>query len=301
MYTSLCLMFFAAIALLNLPELWAYLYAHLPIVICGLGAALAPSLQLIKKLIPAITGWKALAVNFVMSTLAVFAVTPADQFWTVAAWMHVIQISGIAAAIHGTTKALAQGSSDPTSAQLALNKQSAANWPNPAPQRRTATGQTPTIAELDQAKAKSATTVLVLLLLCSSALVGCVHQAQPATPPPLPAGAVDQIDATANTTLQTIQAFMIPVIRDIKNGKLQATPQQRSAINTLDDVYNKASFAELAYRTCMTTTAAAVTATANPITPSATCLVQAGLTAAMKTANTAFTEAQASLGSSLMP
>ena len=90
----------------NFTSYWAVVQAHLPAIICGLGVALYPSLQLLKKAIPAVTGWKAVLVNLGMAILAVFAITPPDKFWTLAPWLSVLQMSGIAAGLHGTVAIL---------------------------------------------------------------------------------------------------------------------------------------------------------------------------------------------------
>ncbi len=85
-----------------------WMYAHLPVMVCALAAVLAPSLQLVKAKVPQLQGWKALAANFAMSVVGVFAVTPPGQFWTVTAWAHVLMLCLGAAGIHGTaTKLLA--------------------------------------------------------------------------------------------------------------------------------------------------------------------------------------------------
>lgn len=130
--------------------------------------------------------------------------------------------------------------------------------------------------------------VVVLLLVVG--LAGCAMRgATAAPPPPLPAGAADQVDANANRVLQDIYAFMWPITRDIKNGKLQATAGQRAAIDKLDGLYNQARIAEQTYHSCMYIQAAATTG--GPVTVSAVCLANSGLTGALANAQGAFTTA----------
>lgn len=81
-------------------------HAHLPTVVVGLACLLAPFLQVIKRYVPALHGWRAVAANLGMGVVAVFSVTPAGQFWTVDAWMRVVELSGLAAGIYGTAKSL---------------------------------------------------------------------------------------------------------------------------------------------------------------------------------------------------
>lgn len=91
---------------MTLHTIAAWIYAHLPEAVVTLAALLAPSLQLIKAYVPALTGWKALAANFALAVLGVFAVTPPQQFWTVAAWAHVFAVTLSAAGVYGTAKSL---------------------------------------------------------------------------------------------------------------------------------------------------------------------------------------------------
>jgi hypothetical protein len=94
-------------------------HAHLPTVVVAIAVVLAPALQLLKKYVPQVTGWKAVAANFAIAIVAVFSVTPAGQFWTVDAWMRVVELSGLAAGIHGTAKRLLAPSGDPAQAAVA--------------------------------------------------------------------------------------------------------------------------------------------------------------------------------------
>jgi len=94
-------------------------HAHLPTVVVAIAVVLAPALQLVKKYVPALSGWKAVAANVAIAIVAVFSVTPAGQFWTVDAWMRVVELSGLAAGIHGTAKSLLAPSGDPTQNPMA--------------------------------------------------------------------------------------------------------------------------------------------------------------------------------------
>lgn len=133
-----------------------------------------------------------------------------------------------------------------------------------------------------------------VMLLLVVGLAGCaVRGATAAPPPPPPAGAADPVDANANRVLQDVQAFMKPIVRDIQNGKLQATAGQRAAIDKLDGFYNQAIVAEKAYHSCMFTQANVAGSGAVPI--SAACLASSGLTGALANAQGAFTTALATV------
>jgi hypothetical protein len=85
---------------------WNEIHAHLPIVVITLACLLAPTLQLIKKYVPALKGWKALAANFGIAVITVFGVTPVGQFWSMDAWSHVLAVTLGAAGLYGTSKSL---------------------------------------------------------------------------------------------------------------------------------------------------------------------------------------------------
>ena len=85
---------------------------------------------------------------------------------------------------------------------------------------------------------------LIFLILPLVLLAGCVHSGMVA---PLPAGAVDQTDATANQTLQTIHAFLAKVSADVQSGAIAPSATQRAALDTANKALNTASLAEQAY------------------------------------------------------
>jgi len=84
-----------------------------------------------------------------------------------------------------------------------------------------------------------------LALLAVLILAGCHVTAAP--PPAPPVGAVDSIDAAANTALQPAHAFALSISTSIQSGKLQLTQAQLDAMNALNGLLNAADLAEQAY------------------------------------------------------
>lgn len=95
------------VAMMDGGDLLVYIHNHLPQAVCGLAAVLAPVLQVVKRYVPALKGWKALAANFALAVLGVFAVMPAGQFWTVDAWARVFAVVAASAGVYHTALSLA--------------------------------------------------------------------------------------------------------------------------------------------------------------------------------------------------
>jgi hypothetical protein len=89
---------------------------------------------------------------------------------------------------------------------------------------------------------------LVLSLALSLMLiVGCHHNSSTNTPPPLPAGAVNQIDADAFRALADTQAFLNSVKQDQESGAVTLTPTEKTVFNQVIQDYDIAAPLAKAY------------------------------------------------------
>jgi hypothetical protein len=96
---------------------WNYALHNGPARIVALAAAIAPTLQLLKRAIPGLGGWKAVATNIFFSVVGVIALTSPDQLLSVNFFANIIVTAIGAAGIHGTAKLA--GSQDDASALIA--------------------------------------------------------------------------------------------------------------------------------------------------------------------------------------
>lgn len=101
MYSALSAFILASID----PAIWHALYINGPAKAIVLGGVIVALLQLIKYYFPSVGGWWAFAMNIALA-VAGMAVTPPDQFWTLATFMSILQAAGLAAGIHGSAKLL---------------------------------------------------------------------------------------------------------------------------------------------------------------------------------------------------
>jgi hypothetical protein len=76
---------------------WHFILTQAPVKIVGLAVMLAPSLQGIKAKMPAVTGWKALALNFALSAIGVLALVDP---WSTATWAHIFELTLAASGVH---------------------------------------------------------------------------------------------------------------------------------------------------------------------------------------------------------
>lgn len=255
MHTILCLLIF-----LISPTFWHDLLGQTAVHTVAIAGIVAGIVQAIKRLAPdAITGRWVVTTNALLTVAGILVAQGTANFWTETTWAQIIVIVISASGLRNTTKTL------------------------------TGLTTTPDASKGLQGVGGAVTALLVIGCLI---ITGCgIRATTPATAPPLPAGAADETDARANQALQTIQAFMKPIVRDIGSGKLQATPAQRSAIDNLDGLYNKAIVAEQGYHACMLT----------PGTTQAACLATSALTGALSNAQSAFTAAQTALATGVSP
>lgn len=77
-----------------------------PALVIAVACIVVPLIQLTKRIAPALGGWYALALNFTLSALGVVITTPPDQLYTVTTALAILQATGIASGIHGTSKLL---------------------------------------------------------------------------------------------------------------------------------------------------------------------------------------------------
>jgi hypothetical protein len=250
---------YSILALFLAPTFWHDLLGQTAIHTVAIAALVAGIVQAIKRIAPGvITGRWVVITNTLLTIAGILAAQGTANFWTETTWAQIIVIVISASGIRNTTKTLTGLSTTP---------------------------------DPDQG-ASGIHVVTALAMFFALSVVGCgIRAATPATAPALPAGAVDSVDAKANQALQTIQAFMTPVVRDIQNGKLAVSPAQRSAVNTLDGLYNKAIVAEQGYHACMLT----------PGTTQTACLATSALTGALANAQGAFQAAQTAIAAAATP
>lgn len=260
------------------PTFFHDLIAQTPTRMIAISASVLIVVQILKVAFPlTISGRVTVLINFVASIAGVFAGLDPAHFWSQTTLSQILVVFTAASGVHTITKTLAGQTTNADPVLDTLNR------PNLT---RNAAGL-----------------VAILVMAGCLGVSGCgLRAATPATAPALPVGAADETDAHANDVLKTIEGFMKPIVRDIANGKLQATAGQKKAVNTLDGYYNRAVVAEKEYHYCMTVTAKVATLPpAAPAPNAATCLTEAGLTGALANAQSSFHTAQAALALLITP
>ena len=74
--------------------------------IAVIAAVVYPLLQLVKKLIPSLTGWWSFILNIALSTVGIIIATPTDQILTITTLLALIAAIGTSAGVHGTVQNL---------------------------------------------------------------------------------------------------------------------------------------------------------------------------------------------------
>jgi len=74
--------------------------------IAVIAAIVYPVLQVLKKVIPAISGKWALVLNIALSTVGILVATPTDQILTVTTLLSLITTVAASAGVHGTVQNL---------------------------------------------------------------------------------------------------------------------------------------------------------------------------------------------------
>jgi hypothetical protein len=87
-------------------------------------------------------------------------------------------------------------------------------------------------------------TFVACVMTAAMALAGC-HITAPTQPPP--PGAVNATDATANEVLQPIASFAFALTKQVQNGTITFTDNQRKALDALNAAVNTADLAEITY------------------------------------------------------
>ncbi len=99
-------------------------------------------------------------------------------------------------------------------------------------------------------------TLASLVLIATIAFVGCGHLVTASTPPPLPAGAVNQIDADANSLLQAAHAFASRITSAVQSTDpsvhIELTDVQKNLLIQLNIALNTADPLEQAYHNAPT-------------------------------------------------
>lgn len=212
MYTAFCFAYLAMFAILH-PLLIAALDNTMVKTIVA-SAIVAVVTQLIKRFIGSDSKWVGITTNILASLTAVFLSADHTTLFTYATLVQVVAIFTAAAGIHSTAKSFAGTKSD-----------------------------APDIGSPNV----RAVAITIGLLSLAVVLTGCTRPVTAAAPPPLPIGAVDQVDAKANQTLQAVHAFLGSIANDVQSGKLQLTQAQRTIIDDADRAANVADAAEIAY------------------------------------------------------
>jgi len=72
--------------------------------VIAIAAVIYPVLELVKKLIPQVSGWYSVGLNVFLSTAGIIIAVPADQLFTLNTLIMLITASTAAAGIHGTVQ-----------------------------------------------------------------------------------------------------------------------------------------------------------------------------------------------------
>lgn len=92
---------------------WSYVIHQSPVRIVAIAATIYAFMQGVKQFIPLLSGWWAVAINILLSTSALLAITPSDQVFTPATMAALVTTVLTAAGIHGTVSKLQAGSPSP--------------------------------------------------------------------------------------------------------------------------------------------------------------------------------------------
>jgi hypothetical protein len=92
---------------------WNFVLHNGPARLVALAVTIAPLMQLLKRFIPSLGGWKAVALNVVISTAGVIAVTPPDKLLEPSTLASIFTVALAAAGIHGTSKLVGGSDEDP--------------------------------------------------------------------------------------------------------------------------------------------------------------------------------------------
>lgn len=252
---------------------WATFWAALPVKLVAISGFVYVLLQAIKSKFPVITGKWAFLLNVAFTFVGVVSVAKPGDLESPNFWASLLLALASAAGIHGTVRSAAAkdpepakdtglvpisgiagaGFTDNNSTRYMAEKQAY----NRKMAEQQAYGDTINAAEkvMGDAGASKGTTGLVIacILAASLGLAGCVATGANATTPPnatapaLPAGAVDQADATAFKILRPAHDFAGSISTDIISGKLKVTPDQQLAMQSLNKALNVADHAEQAY------------------------------------------------------
>ena len=214
MHTARALGFLA----LTIPAFWGAYLDNTAFKTVMAGAIVAVLTQLVKRIVGSASPWVGIITNALMSLSALFIATHYADMFSQVTIMQAIAIFVTAAGIHSTAKNFRYQVPDPSG--------------DPIVRGTTAT-------------------VLLLGMCLSLSMVGCVHPGAATVPAnataPLPAGAVDQVDATANKDLQAAHAFLATVASDVQSGKVTLSADQLRILDDADQAVNVASTAEKAY------------------------------------------------------
>lgn len=197
----------------------AVFWSALPVKVVAIAGSVYILVQTLKTIFPALAGWYAIALNIAISATALISTSQPGDLKTTQFWAAMMLAVASAAGIHGTVRSAIAG--------LA---------PAPATQ------------------AQAAKLLVIAILLGGLGLAGCAGALQggttpgaTTTAPPLPAGAVDQADATAYQTLKPAHDFAESISADVVNGKLHPSATQSQAIIALNKALNVADHAEQTY------------------------------------------------------
>lgn len=246
----------------------AVFWSALPVKVVAVAGSVYILVQTLKTIFPALGGWYAIALNIAISATALISTAQPGDLKTTQFWAAMMLAVASAAGIHGTVKSAIAGLApapaappvlqtmiDPnannTKANFAAVMAKPEDAPAPAPTQTVVTS-------------KSSLVVIGILFggLGLAGALGCktVTAGTPATAPTLPAGAVDQADATAYQTLKPAHDFAESISADVVNGKLHPTATQTQAIIALNKALNVADHAEQVYHNAGGGSAAAMSA-----------------------------------------
>lgn len=207
-------------------------WAALPVKLVALSGVVYVLVAGIKKIFPALGGWQAVAINVALSVAGVLMVAKPGDLADPTFWASLMMTAAAAAGIHGTVRS-------------ATKDEPAKN-----------TDVTGTVQVQDDVKASfsneaAVKNILSLMLVgvLMGSMLGCKPAAAgtPGTAPALPAGAVDQTDATAYQTLKPAHDFAASVSADVQSGKVTLTDSQKLALESLNRALNVADTAEQTY------------------------------------------------------
>lgn len=83
----------------------AAFWAALPVKLIALAGLVYTVIQVLKEIVPSVTGWKALALNIVLSAAGALAIATPGELQTPAFWAGLLMTVASASGIHGTVQA----------------------------------------------------------------------------------------------------------------------------------------------------------------------------------------------------